>query len=420
MKRINSLLGLMLLVFMIMSCGKSSVKPKPGPGINLVLSATEQQQATADNAFSFNLFKTVQSADNSGSNLFLSPLSVSMAIGMASNGANGATLDGIKSTLDFSGFTQDQINTYYNKLITDLPRLDPQTTLNIANSIWYKQGLDVSAQFLKTNSTYFDAQIQALDFSNPSSAGTINNWVSKQTNGKIPLIVDQISPNDMMYLVNAIYFKSIWQSKFDPAQTHQQAFHLSDQSTVQTDFMQGNSITYNVYTDNDKLVAELPYINGKYSMTIVSPNGNNTLNNVTQSLDTTIWNSWMKQLHNVTGPVIMPKFKFNYSVLLNNALSGLGMGDAFSNSADFTGISSAGGLQITKVQHEAFVAVDETGTEAAAATSVVIGSAAVAATPTLLLDHPFFFVIREMKTGLILFAGTVNNPQLAGQYKPIH
>ena len=101
MKRIDPLYGLLLLVFMIMSCGKSSVKPKPGPGINLVLSSTEQQQATADNAFTFNLFKTVQSAGNSGSNLFLSPLSVSMAVGMASNGANGATLDGIKSTLDF-------------------------------------------------------------------------------------------------------------------------------------------------------------------------------------------------------------------------------------------------------------------------------------------------------------------------------
>ncbi len=162
MKRINPLLGLLLLVFMVMACGKSSVKPNPGPGINLVLSATEQQQATADNAFTLNLFKTVQSTDNTGDNLFLSPLSVSFALGMTSNGAKGDTLDGIKSTLDFTGFTQDQINSYYNKLITELPKLDPQTTLNIANSIWYKQGFSVLPQFLQINTSYFNANVQAL------------------------------------------------------------------------------------------------------------------------------------------------------------------------------------------------------------------------------------------------------------------
>src|ERR1700749_3608760 len=123
----------------------------------------------------------------------------------------------------------------------------------------------------------------------------------------------------------------------------------------------------------------------------------------------------MQKLHPVSGQVIMPKFKFSYNILLNNALSSMGMSNAFSGAADFTGINSAGGLQITKVQHKAYVAVDETGTEAAAATSVVISLTAVLNPPVITIDHPFLFVIREMKSGLILFEGTVNNPLLAGE-----
>ncbi|MGZ3751853.1 MAG: serpin family protein [Mucilaginibacter sp.] len=410
MKRIIPLHCLLLLIILFASCSKTGVKPNPGSGIKLVLNSTEQQQAVADNAFSLNLFKTVQTGDNSGNNLFLSPLSVSIALGMTSNGANGATLDAMKNTLGFTGFSQDDMNSYYNKLITDLPKLDPQTTLNIANSIWYRQGFSVLPQFIQTNTTYFNAKIQELDFNSPSATNTINGWVSDQTKGKIPTIVGQISSSDIMYLINAIYFKSVWKSKFDPAQTHQQAFYLPDMSTVQTDFMKGGSISYNIFNDTRARIVELPYANSKYSMVIVSPTGSNTLSDVTSTIDTATWNHWMSKLIPYEGEVIMPKFKFSYSILLNNSLRAMGMGNAFSGSADFTKISSAGGLSISKVQHKAFVAVDETGTEAAAATSVVIGLTASLPPPPVTIDHPFFFVIREMNTGLIVFAGTVNNP----------
>ncbi|MGZ3820006.1 MAG: serpin family protein [Mucilaginibacter sp.] len=410
MKRIIPLHCLLLLIILFASCSKTGVKPNPGSGIKLVLNSTEQQQAVADNAFSLNLFKTVQTGDNSGNNLFLSPLSVSIALGMTSNGANGATLDAMKNTLGFTGFSQDDMNSYYNKLITDLPKLDPQTTLNIANSIWYRQGFSVLPQFIQTNTTYFNAKIQELDFNSPSATNTINGWVSDQTKGKIPTIVGQISSSDIMYLINAIYFKSVWKSKFDPAQTHQQAFYLPDMSTVQTDFMKGGSISYNIFNDTRARIVELPYANSKYSMVIVSPTGSNTLSDVTSTIDTATWNHWMSKLIPYEGEVIIPKFKFSYSILLNNSLRAMGMGNAFSGSADFTKISSAGGLSISKVQHKAFVAVDETGTEAAAATSVVIGLTASLPPPPVTIDHPFFFVIREMNTGLIVFAGTVNNP----------
>ncbi len=417
MKRIDPLYCLLLFVIVFASCHKDNpIAKKYAQGINLDLNSTELHQATADNAFTFNLFKTVQASNtsNNTNNLFLSPLSVSFALGMTANGAKGATLDGIKSTLDFSGFTQDEMNSYYNHLITDLPKLDPQTTLSIANSIWYRQGFSVLPTFVTTDSTYFHAAIQGLDFNNPASPGVINDWVNKQTNGKIPSIVDQISPNDVMYLINAIYFKSIWSTKFDASQTHPASFYTPDGSTVQANFMKG-TVNYNYSADDKATMVELPYINNKYSMVIMMPNGSNTLGSLISSMDTATWNHYANSMHGVNGLVNMPKFKFSYSVLLNDALSQLGMGNAFSDAADFTGINAAGGLQITKVQHKAFVAVDETGTEAAAVTSVVIGLTAVLNPPVITIDHPFLFVIREMKSGLILFEGTVNNPLLAGE-----
>ena len=409
MKRIHLLPGLLLLVFLIVSCGKSMVKPKLDTGINLDLNATEQQNAAADNVFTFNLFKTIQATSTNNVNLFTSPLSVSIALGMTGNGAKGATLESINNTLGFGGFSQDEVNGYFNKLITELPKVDPNTTLNIANSIWYKQGFSVLPQFITTDSTYFHAKIQALDFGSSSATNTINNWVSDQTHGKIPTITEQVSPDDIMYLINAIYFKSVWATKFDQGQTHNQAFYLPDNSTVQASFMQGK-VNYKRYAGSDATVVELPYINNKFSMVIISPNSNTTLSNLAANLDTVTWHKWMSGLLQQNGDVIMPKFKFSYNILLNDALSRLGMGNAFSDAADFTGINPFGGLHISKVQHKAFVAVDETGTEAAAATSVVIELTASQPTPPVTIDHPFLFVIREMKTGLVLFAGTMNNP----------
>jgi serpin B len=408
MKRINLLPGLLLLVILITSCGKRLVKPDFGTGINLDLNATEQQNAAADNAFTFNLFKTIQAANTNNVNLFTSPMSVSMALGMTSNGARGVTQQAIDNTLGFGGFAQDEVNGYFNKLITELPKVDPNTTLNIANSIWYKQGFTILPDFLKTGSSYFHAKIEALDFGNPSSKTTINSWVSDQTRGKIPTIVDEISPDDIMYLINAVYFKSVWDTKFDAAQTHNQAFYLPDNSTVQASFMQGK-VNYKIYSGSDASAIEIPYINNKFSMVIIQP-GNGTLSNLIANLDTVSWHKWMAGLQQQNGEVIMPKFKFSYNILLNNPLTQLGMGNAFSDAADFSGINPAGGLRISKVQHKAFVAVDETGTEAAAATSVTIITTAIHVQPPVTIDHPFLFVIREMKTGLILFAGTVNNP----------
>ena len=186
------------LIICFGSCKKGAVvSPGKNLGKNLVLTASEQQAATAGNSFTLKLFKNLDSSNTSGANLFVSPLSVSFALGMTSNGAAGQTFTAFENTLNFAGLTQAQMNTYYNNLITNLPQLDPNTTLDIANSIWYKQGFSVEPQFLQTDSSNFHASVQSLDFSSPAALTTINGWVSNNTGGYIPSIINSIPAGEV-------------------------------------------------------------------------------------------------------------------------------------------------------------------------------------------------------------------------------
>jgi serpin B len=413
--RKTPLLIFTLLLFGFASCKKANTVPQNvGKGKALVLTSFEQQKVTADNAFTLKLFKNLDGTNTANGNLFISPLSVSFALGMTSNGANGTTLDAFKKTLNFNGLSQDQVNTYYNNLITNLPELDPNTTFNIANSIWYKQGFYVLPAFLQTDSSYFHAQVQALDFSNPSALNTINSWVSDKTSGKIPTILNDIPGNAVMYLVNALYFKSTWNEKFDVANTKPQTFYTADGSQVQADFMNG-TVEFNYYNDTKVSVYELPYSNSRYSMVIVEPGIGTSLKDVTTALDSAQWETWMSKLQPTKYAISLPKFKFSYQTILNNPLTDLGLGIAFSDDADFTLINpnKFPHLEISQVVHKAYVETDESGTTAAAATSVGI-IAATAPAPMPPINHPFLFAIREMSSGLIVFVGTLNNPLLGG------
>ncbi|HVW95448.1 MAG TPA: serpin family protein [Mucilaginibacter sp.] len=403
----SPLLFLCLLAVAIASCNKSNIKPVV-TGKNLVLSAPEQQKAAADNVFTLRLFKNLDQNNTAHANLFASPLSVSFVLGMTSNGAAGQTLDAIRNTLNFAGLTQEEVNAYYNNLITNLPQLDPNTTLKIANSIWYRQEFNVLPDFLNTNASYFKAEVKGLDFNAPSSVQTINNWVNSQTGGKIPSIVETIPDDAVMYLVNAIYFKSGWKEKFDPKNTTKRPFNLESGGSVQADFMD-NTMNVNSYQDDDVTVTEIPYSGGTYSMVIALPKKAD-VSTLIASIDSARWQAWMNGLLPGKLEIQLPKFRFSYEVKLNDALSTLGMGIAFTKAADFSRINSAVPLMITAVKHKAFVEVNEDGTTAAAATSVEIGATAAPLPQVIRFDRPFFFAIREMKSGLIVFAGVVNDP----------
>ena len=389
------------------ACHKSAVAPAKTKV--LTLSVIEHQKVVSDNAFTLKLFKNLDSANTANDNLFVSPLSVSFALGMTSNGAKGQTFTAISNAMNFKGYTQDLINSYYNKLLTDLPQLDQNTTVNIANSIWYRQTFSVEPEFLQTNSSSFNAKIQSLDFDNPAALTTINSWVSQQTNGKIPGIINNIPSDAVMYLVNAIYFKSSWKESFDVTKTHDGPFYLPDNSVVQTKLM-SSTIDFNYYYDNGTNVYELPYSNDKYSMVIVMPASGTSIKTLEAGLDSAKWQGWINNLRPYNSLLTLPKFTFSYSVSLNNALTDLGMGIAFSDNADFSGISATGHLKISEVKHKAFIETDESGTTAAAATSVGVVTSIAFGPFNTTIDHPFIFAIREVSSGLILFAGTVNNP----------
>lgn len=393
----------------LLSCEKN--KDVPLKGKDLMLTAAEKRQAGHNNAFTFKLFKAVSENEPSGKNLFISPLSAAIALGMTSNGSSGETLEAMRSTLGFSDMTEDEMNSYFKKLSSDLPLLDPKTTFNTANSIWYRKGFEVLPEFKKTNSEYYEAVMEELNFSDPSAKETINSWVKDKTKGRIPTIIDApISDSTVMYLINAIYFKGQWKYQFGKSKTKKMPFYLDENNFVQTDFMTAKAEVRTLDNSYGRFL-ELPYGNEKFSMVILLPSKEKTLEKLTNTLTPDVWDQSMADMRPLTANVTLPKFKFDYEKVLNDDLSNLGMGIAFSGGADFTRINPGGNLSISTVKQKAFVEVNEEGTEAAAVTSVGIELTSMPSPPpSITINRPFLFVIKENNTGLILFIGKMNNP----------
>ncbi len=382
------------------------------------LTAGEQQLVAADNRFAFRLFHEIARQEAADKNLFISPLSVGMALGMTVNGASGATRDSMLRALELAGLQMDDVNRGYRGAIDLLRGLDPAVAFTLANSIWYRTGITVGQAFLDDTRTYFDADVRALDFASPTAARTINDWVDNATRGKITEIVDSPIPDSViMYLINAIYFKGAWTQQFDPALTRNGPFTLQGGGTVSARLMTHRDPAPARYFFGDSVtVVDLPYGGRAYAMTVVLPPAAAGIDSLTAGLTQERWNAWMAGLADRELLVTMPKFTLRYDLQLQGALSSLGMGVAFCGPwpTDFTRLYPAGGACITKVKHKTFVDVYEEGTEAAAVTSVEVGVTSVPSGPLrVVVDRPFIVAIRERLTGTILFLGRVMNP-LAG------
>jgi serpin B len=285
--------------------------------------------------------------------------------------------------------------------------------LEIANSIWYRQGLTVLQEFVTTNQQYYDARVSSLDFDDAGAPGVINGWVSDKTQDKIKKIVEEIKPLTVMYLINAIYFKGIWQTEFKKENTSDGPFYLNTGSPVAVPVMKQTTTLR--YTSNDLFsMAELPYGQGNFSMLVMLPQTGLSPDNIVSELTPGNWDTWMGELTERNVDLKLPKFMFEYKNELNKELEAMGMGIAFSDGlADFSKISGIGELFISKVLHKSFVEVNEEGTEAAAVTAVEIEFTSVEPEPQVTefhVDRPFLFAIRETSTGTILFIGRVNNP----------
>lgn len=379
------------------------------------LTAQETSLIESDNLFGLNLFRAI-SAFETDKNVFISPLSVSMALGMTLNGADGNTYEDMKQTLQLAGLTEEEINQSYRSLIDLLTTLDPRVVFQIANSIWYRDVFPISQSFVDLNQEYFDAEVTGLDFNDPNAANIINQWVSAKTNGRIDSIVD--SPIDaltVMILINAIYFKGDWTYKFDITKSADDQFTLLDGSTKQIPMMNQDEGTFPYFENNDLQAIDLAYGDSLFSMTIILPKSEIGLDALIESLDKTTWESWINQLHpQEFGLFQMPRFELEYEVKLNDILSALGMEIAFDPyGADFTRMGDgtfADNLYISSVKHKTYVKVDEEGTEAAAVTSVTIGTTSMPELIVMRVNRPFIFMIRERFSGTILFIGKIVDP----------
>jgi serpin B len=376
----------------------------------------ERSLVGSDNNFGFKLFKEIVKEEKH-KNIFISPLSVAMALGMTYNGANGSTQEAMQKTLELSGLTLQEINESYKSLIELLTNLDPKVKFQIANSIWYREMFPVEAEFIDINKIYFDAQVSGLDFSAPNASKIINGWVNEKTNGKIKEIVDDpINPLTMMFLINAIYFKGIWTSEFDESQTQDDMFTLPDGSKKPCKMMTQES-EFQYFENDDFQAIDLPYGDGNFSMTILLPRLEKDVDSLVAELNQETWNLWMNSFQKRELTVQLPKFTLEYELTLNDVLGALGMEIAFNpNLADFTKMYKKeevlANLYISNVKHKTFVEVNEEGTEAAAVTSVEMTLTSVPFKLSMRIDRPFICAIRENRSGTILFIGKIVEPTL--------
>ena len=359
--------------------------------------------ASANTRFGVKLLQDLRGRD-SGGNIFISPLSISIALTMTYNGAVGETERAMAEVLEIDALDLSTINQSNKALRDGLENPDPKVEISIANSIWSRQGVDFNPEFLERNRAFFGAEIASLDFSSPQATATINEWVDTNTNGKIEKIVDRIDPQTLLFLINAIYFKGNWLDEFDKAMTRPGTFYLTNGNQKQVQMMRREG-EYPYFRGERFEATSLPYGDGRVGMYIFLPNPNSNLNNFLRDLTAENWEGWISQLQDRRQTVMLPRFKLEYEVRLNDTLETLGMGIAFGGGADFSGMGPS--LFISEVRHKTFVEVNEEGTEAAAVTAVV---GVKSLPPAFRVDRPFFFAIYDAETETILFMGTVTEP----------
>jgi serpin B len=408
---ISYIIVILISLITFPSCQESEPIQKETPKITLNKKALEIIKA--DKNFGFEIFREVYTLSEED-NIMISPLSVSYALGMTYNGADGTTLQAFNDVLHFGDLTTEEVNESYKDLMDQLLHLDDQVEFSIANSIWYRLGFQILSEFIKTNKDYFDADVKEIDFGDPQTVEVINQWIEDKTNDKIKDMLDFIPPDAVMYLINAIYFNARWKYEFEKEDTYEGDFNLADGTLDQVDYMR---VTGNfVYTSNEDFTAvELPYGDSTFSMVVMLPSPGNEVSELVAELDVVHWDSWFNNSRLMGVQVDLPKFKYDFKELLNDPLINLGLGVAFSEfEADFTRINPAGGLYISRVIHQTFIDVQEEGTEAAAATIVEIlnVSSDGGGSPIYFkADKPFLYLIKENSTGAIIFIGKVGKPE---------
>jgi len=388
------------------SCKKENPELPQEPTV-ITLPEKANEVILQNNNFGIELFKQTALAENT--NLMLSPLSANVALTMLLNGCDAQTYEQISGMLGYGGLTLEEINATYKSLVSQLLAADPQVNIALANAVWYRNGFSVKPAYLDAMDDSFDAEIGALDFNSPSAIETINGWASSNTNGKIPKVINEISPDAVMFLMNALYFKGSWTNQFDKNLTANRVFHLADGTSKQASSM-SSKISVKYFETSDYTAIEMPYGRQNFSMVVILPA--TTLDNFTENFNGADWSFLTNALDGMAYTseieVTMPRFKFEFEKVLNGQLKAMGMTDVFNPElADLSKISDED-IFVSFVKQNTFVDVNEEGTEAAAVTT--IGIEVTSAPQPFTVDKPFIFAIRERTTNTLLFIGKVENP----------
>ncbi len=383
------------------SCEDININKKPQETNNRVV---KNDIIANTNKFGIGLFKQIN-INNGNSNTLVSPVSVAIALSMAYNGADGETAWEFNQVLCMEGKSLNEVNQTLQQLISQLSSEEQTAILNIANSVWYKQGFQIIPEFLDANKNYYQAEVEAFDSSLPTAVDTINQWVSDNTNELIPEIIEKIDPLDVLFLINAIYFKSEWETKFNKENTHEASFLTPDNIEL-VPMMSTAFKGINVLDTNNLKAFELPYKGNKFSFFVFIPE---SIDDFIQDLNGDKWHNLLNSLSPCENVIIkMPQLKYKCKYSLYSELKDMGLIQAFSPAADFSNINSSVALYISDVIHKTYIEVNEEGTEAAAVTIIDLKTSMPPY--TIKADKPFLFSIVDNETQSIIIMGKVVNP----------
>ncbi len=401
----TGLLGAILIVALLFGGKARASQTQP-------VSQPLSRLASANTKFGFKMLAELNGGGTE--NVLFSPSSIAWCLSMALNGAGGTTKDEMMLALETKGFSLQDLNSAYAEWKNTSASIDPKVEIDIANSIWARRGIGIRPEFVETNKKYFGAEVSELDFNDPRALTTINSWVKDKTRSKIDKIVDEINPDSVLFLINAIYFNGKWTRAFDATKTKEENFTLGSGTQKRLPMMHQRG-TYQYLETPEFQSILLPYGNKRLSMYVFLPAKTVGLQNLHGMLTDTNWEKWMTQYSESEGEIVLPKFRIEYEATLNKMLIALGMRSAFDpQQADFSAmIRSSAKAYISKVKHKAFAEVNEEGTEAAAVTSTeirVVSAVIPKKTFQMIVNRPFFFVIHDSATGALLFMGSVVAP----------
>lgn len=400
---------LLAAVSLIWTGCQDSVSDQPDtPRRDIVLSTKGTEINRSTQEFSFRLLRMI--ASEKETNFCISPLSASLCMGMVLNGADGETYTQLQQALGYENYSNQEINEYVRSLQTELPSLDKKTLFTSANSLWIREDFPVHSDYVQLNKDYYLAEVRTEPF-NQATVDRINQWCNDHTAGRIPSIIQQLSPYDVSVLINALYFKGIWSSEFKKENTRDENFYATDGQTLYVPTMH-QTASFPYYADEEVRIVELPYGNETFSMLLFLPTdpARMSIDELLCNLTDEKWGGWISGLKKQTLQLTLPRFKMEYEKMLNKAFEEMGATHVFDQEqADLSKISDKH-MCLGLLRQKTFIEVDEKGTEAAAVTAGTFLLDSSPVTLELRFDHPFGFVIKEQSTNAILFAGKVGAP----------